>query len=228
MSRKKSEMLMRSPSERKGLVSIAAAVLMLVPGGARGGRRGTSEAIGAILAIAMTLIAGAATWGYVSTQAGTSEAALISNAQNTNNYLGEQYRIIDMTFGSSTQTTFWIYNLGTYTLSVFQVRLYDSAGLINVLYNYTTAGGITTDRVYDLKAAPSYYYSTCRLAGSTYESPKLTSTAVKTTTVQTISLTIPAATANCPSYGQTFNSGTAYTVVVTGLYGNVVTFYGVK
>jgi hypothetical protein len=187
-----------------------------------------SEAIGAILTIAITLIAGAATWGFVRTQAGSSELALQNNASNTNNFLNEQFNVIDMTFGSNTQTTFWLYNVGTLTLSVFQIRLYDSAGLVNILYNYTQSGSVKTDRVFDLKAGAAYLHSTCRLSGSTYESPVVSTSAVKTTNAGTIAITIPAAVSNCPSYGKTFTSGTTYTVVVTGLYGNVVTYYQVK
>jgi len=176
----------------------------------------------------MTVVAGAATWGFVRAEAGLSESALQSNAQNTNNYLGEQFNVIDMTFPSTTQTTAWILNVGTLTYSPFSIRLYDSAGLINILYNYTVSGSVYTDRVFDLRAGASYYHSTCRLVGSTYETPKLSTTTVRTSNSQTIALTIPSTVANCPSYGQTFASGTSYTVVVTGLYGNVVTYYATK
>ena len=53
-----------------------------------------------------------------------------------------------------------------------------------------------TDRVFDLRAGSSYYHSTCRLFGSSYESPTLSTTNVKTTNTQTIALTIPSANAN--------------------------------
>lgn len=192
------------------------------------GRVAISETLGTVLTIAITLIAGAAAWSFVRTQAGASESTLQGNVQNTNNYLGEQYKVIDMTFGSTTSTTVWLYNLGSLTMSPFQIRLYDSAGLMNILYNYTVSGSTRTDRVFDLKAAAAYYHSTCRVAGSSYESPIISTATVKTSNTQTIALTIPPTTANCPSYGQTFASGTSYTVVVTGLYGNVVTYYITK
>jgi len=176
----------------------------------------------------MTLIAGAATWSYVRAQAGSSEGAILGSSLTNSNFLGEQFKVTDMTFASTTQASAWVYNLGTLTLSVFSIRLYDSAGLVNILYNYTQSGSVKTDMVYDLRASSTYYYSTCRLAGSSYETPLISSTTVKSTNVQTYALTIPSAISNCPSYGQTFTSGTTYTVVVTGLYGNVVTFYQVK
>jgi hypothetical protein len=191
-------------------------------------RVAVSETLGVVLTIAITLIAGAATWSFVRTQAAATESTLQGNVQNTNNYLGEQFSVVDMTFPSTTSVTVWVYNLGSLTFSPFSVRLYDSASLINILYNYTQSGSTKTDRVFDLKAGAAYYHSTCRLAGSTYESPTLSTTTDKTTNEQTITLTLPSTITNCPSYGQTFASGTGYTVVVTGIYGNTYTFYEAK
>ncbi len=180
--------------------------------------------VGAVLVIAVTLVAGAAAWSFTRTQAAASEQVLQDNVQNTNNNLGEQFKVFDMTF-TSTKVTVWVDNLGSLTFSPFQIRLYDSAGLVDILYNYTQSGSVKTDRVFDLAASAPNYHTTCRLTGSTYESPTLSTTTVRTTNAQTIALTIPGAVGGCPSYGQTFNSGTAYTVVVTGLYGNVVSYY---
>ena len=195
----------------------------------RGNRRrvAASEAIGAMLAIAMTLIAGAAAWGFVRSQAGNSEGALQSNAVATNNLLSEHFGITTMYFGavtSTTTTTFWVYNTGSLTFQIASVRVYDSAGLINLLYSSTGTGGSKTDQVYDLKSSLS---NQCQTAASSYESPSVTGTTVKVTNQQFYTLTIPPTTSNCPSYGQTFGvagSGTTYTVVVTGIYGNSVTF----
>jgi len=180
-----------------------------------------------MLAIAMTLIAGAAAWGFVRSQAGNSEGALQSNAVATNNLLSEHFGITTMYFGavtSTTATTFWVYNTGSLTFQIASVRVYDSAGLINLLYSSTGTGGSKTDYVYDLKSNLS---TQCKTAASSYESPSVTGTNVKVTNQQFYTLTIPPTTSNCPSYGQTFGvagSGTTYTVVVTGIYGNSVTF----
>jgi flagellin-like protein len=188
-------------------------------------RRAISEVVGTVLTIGITLIAGAATWSFLRSQAGVTENTLQGNVLNTDNYLGEQFKVVDMTFPSTTSATVWIYNIGSLTMSPFQVRLYDSAGLINILYNYTTSGSTKTDRVFDIQASAANYHTTCRLAGSSYESPTISTTTVKTTNAQTITLTVPGVISGCPSYGQTLNSGTTYTVVVTGLYGNTYTFY---
>ena len=181
-----------------------------------------------MLAIAMTLVAGAAAWGFVRGQAGSSEGALQSNAVATNDLLSEHFAIPNMYFGATTSTnvvTFMFYNTGSLTDQIASVRLYDSAGLVNLLYTSTGTGASQTDYVYDLRSTLS---SQCKTAAySSYESPSLTLTTVKTTNWQLYTLTIPPTTSNCPSYGQTFGvagSGTTYTVVVTGIYGNSVTF----
>ncbi len=184
-------------------------------------RRAASELVGVVLAIAITLVAGAAAWGYVRSQASASEGAIQNGNQVTNNYLSEHFNVVDMYFGSSTSATFWVYNTGSVTYQPFSVRLYGSGGNINILFNHTTSGGTQTEQVYDLRSSSA---SKCKTVATSYESPLLTATTVKTSNAQLYTLTIPGAQGSCPSYGATFQSGHTYTVVVTGLYGNVVTY----
>lgn len=181
-----------------------------------------------MLAIAMTLIAGAAAWGFVRSQAGASEGALQNGAVATNDLLSEHFAVVDMYYGTTTSATFWVYNTGSLTFQVQSVRLYDSAGLVNLFYNYTQSGGVRTDRVYDLKSSLA---SMCKTTATSYETPSLIGTTVRTTNEQIYTLTIPPTTSNCPSFGQTFyvgpggvDPGTTFTVVVTGVYGNSVAF----
>lgn len=188
-------------------------------------RPAVSEIIGSVLAIAITLIAGAAAWGYVRTQAATSESALQNNVVGTNNFLNERFSLIDMYFTTSTSTSFWVYNTGSVTLQAFSVRLYDSAGLVNLMFNYTQSGSVRTDYVYDLRSSLT---TKCKTAATSYETPSLTATTVMGTIAQIYSLTIPPALANCPSFGQTFGSGTTYTLVLTGIYGNTAAYSRLK
>ena len=184
-------------------------------------RRAGSEAIGAILAISITLVAGAAAWGYVRAQAGASETALQGNSVNTNNLLSEHFGVVDMYFGTTTSATFWVYNTGSLTYQTFSVRIYSSTTSVNLLYNYTQSGGVKTDQVYDLRSGLA---NKCKTAATSYEAPTLTGTTVKLTNAQFFTLTIPPTSGSCPSFGQTITAGTTYTVVVTGIYGNVVTY----
>ncbi len=175
----------------------------------------------------MTVVSGAAVFGYVNSQARVSEARYASSVGSTNNFLAENFKVIDMYFATSSQLGIWVYNTGSTTFQPFSVRLYDGAALINVLFNYTGTS-MKVDRVYDLKASSTYYYSTCRATGSSYESPTISTVSAYVHNAQLLLLTIPPTTINCPSYGQTFATGTAYSVVVTGVFGNSVTFYQLK
>jgi flagellin-like protein len=184
-------------------------------------RRAASEVIGAILAISITLVAGAAAWGYVRAQAGASETAMQNGAVNTNNLLSEHFGVVDMYFGTSTSATFWVYNTGSLTYQTYSVRIYSSTTSVNLLYNFTQSGGVKTDQVYDLRSALA---NKCKTAAASYETPSLTGSTVKLTNAQFFTLTIPPTSGSCPSFGQTITAGTTYTVVVTGIYGNVVTY----
>ncbi len=190
-------------------------------------RAGISEQLGAVLLIAITVTSGAAVFGYVNSQARVSEARYASSVGSTDNFLAENFKVIDLYFATSSQLGIWVYNTGSTTFQPLSVRVYDSAGLLNVLFNYT---GTSTkvDRVYDLKASSTYFFSTCRATGSTYESPTISTVSTKVQNAQLLLLTIPPTTTNCPSYGQTFATGTAYSVVVAGVFGNTLTFYQLK
>lgn len=189
-----------------------------------------------MLAIAMTLIAGAAAWSFVRSQAGNSEGALQNGAIATNNMLSEHFAVIDMYYstaqasgstcpgapGTTCSAVFWVYNTGSVTFQIQSVRLYDSAGLLNLFYNYTGTGGSKVNQVYDLRSSLA---TKCKTAAASYEAPSLTSQTVRTTNEQAYTLTVPGTASSCPSFGPTpFGVGTTYTVVVTGIYGNSVSF----
>ena len=176
--------------------------------------------------IGITLLVGGAVWSYANSQAGVSEGALGSNVAATNNFLAEKFSVVDMNFPATNQIGFWLYNTGSANLQLFQVRVADSAGLINILYNYTKVGSTKTDYIYDLKSSLA---NKCKTqATSALESTFLSTVNLKIQLGQTITLTIPATQTSCPSYGQTTSSGTAYTVTVVGLFGNSVPYYQVK
>ncbi len=184
-------------------------------------RVAVSETIGAMLAIAMTLIAGAAAWSFVRSQSAVSELALQNGVVGTNNYLAEHFNVIDQYYSAATSTTFWVYNTGALTYQAYSVRFFGPSGTINLLYNYTTnAQGVKTDYVYDLSSSLA---TKCKTAASAYEVPTVSGTDVKSSDAQIYTLTIPGTVTNCPSFGYSLVSGTTYSVVVTGLYGNVVT-----
>jgi hypothetical protein len=184
-----------------------------------------SEVVGALLSLAITVIAGAAVFGYVNTQAGVTENRYAQSVGSAMGSIQEKFVAVDMSFGSSTSVTVWLYNNGQLTLQLTQIRLFDSTGKINLLYNYTISGGTKTNYVYDMLSTLS---TKCKTAASPYESPTISSVSTLTGNTLAITLTIPPLQLGCPSFGQSFQSGTIYTVRVVGYYGNIVSYSQVR
>ncbi|MDG6969467.1 MAG: hypothetical protein JRN05_03745 [Nitrososphaerota archaeon] len=175
-------------------------------------RRGVSELVGSLLAIAITIIAGAAVFGYVNTQAGVSERQLGSGVGSTVNYLQERFVVVDMYFVSSSQVTVYLYNNGNIALSPVEILLYNSGRTLYLTYTASTVAYTT----------PSCGSVT---ATTSYENPLLWSSstssglAISKQAFQAITLALPTCS------GASFSSGTTYVVDVVGLYGNSVTYY---
>ncbi len=203
-----------------------------------GRRVAISEVVGTVLLTAMTLVAGAAIFGYVNGQAGVASQAYGQSVGNSVQYLEEKFAVVDMaaanvTCGTSTCSSFtlWIYNTGKIQLSIFQVRLYDEASpskwSLDLLYNYSTLSGSTVGRVHDLAAGAS----DCAIAATSYVTPALTGSsafAAQIGDVETLQLIVPPSSAvpsgaTCPSFGQLVHTDT-YIATVVGLYGNSVTY----
>jgi archaellum component FlaF (FlaF/FlaG flagellin family) len=151
----------------------------------------------AVLTIVITLVAGAALFGYVNSQAAISENAIgQSNDQNVN-FLNERFVIVDMNFSQknpSTSVSLWIYNNGLVTLNITQVELYSSNRAMDIFYQDNTGS------------------STC----SSQPLPSYALPAPMKHTKLTLSL---------PSGCGAFVSGTSYYVNVQGLYGNKLVYY---
>jgi hypothetical protein len=165
----------------------------------------------AVVTIAITLIAGAALFSYVNSQAGTSENSLgVANAANVN-FLNERFVVADLGFGpGGGSLSFWVYNNGEVGLMVQQVLLYDQGPIHSLYFNFTNGLGTCDQSYVNCAAAPS-------CGGQATISPTIGET------MTLIPPQTPAAqfTMTLPS-GCTFTQNTTYYVVVTGLYGNVV------
>lgn len=203
-------------------------------------RKGLSEVIGTVLVAAMTIVAGAAIFGYVNGQAGTASQAYGQAVGNSINYLNEKFTVVEMSIANVTcgtsscgSFTLWIYNTGVITLSVFQVRLYSpstpSAWHFDLLFNYSAHSGVTTNQVHDIAAGAAG--CTITVTSSNYESPVFFGTgafSAATSSIARVQLTVPPTSstpsgASCPSFGQLAHSDTYYATVV-GLYGNSYTY----
>jgi len=73
--------------------------------GGRGKRLGIAELTGSLLMIALTIVAGAAVFGWAITQAGVSEGSLGQNAANQANYYHESFVVVSIQFSYNTAGT---------------------------------------------------------------------------------------------------------------------------
>jgi flagellin-like protein len=174
-------------------------------------RKGISEVVGSLLAIAITVIAGAAVFGYVNSQAGVSERLYGSSVGGTVQFLEERYTVVQVNYTNSA-VTIWLYNMGQINLSPVQVLLYNNGRSLYVLYNATKVisyqpTGCATVTPPGNKEVPLMWNAKTG-----------TGLSVPIQTVQRLTLTLP-----CTAT-ESFSTGTTYTVSVLGVNGNVVVY----
>jgi hypothetical protein len=184
----------------------------------RGHRRlGLSEAIGAVLTIALTLIAGAAVFSYVNSQALVSEQQLGASSGATNNYLAEQYSVINANYTASS-VSLWLYNSGQVNLQPVEVQVYNTAKTFFVQYSATQVINENNPTGCTVAASTSNENPILYNAAPGANNPSGV-VSIGQGTVGKITLTLP----SCVGYS--FTSGTAYYMTVVGHYGNTVTYY---
>ena len=185
----------------------------------RGRRRGVSEIVATVLTVAITVVAGAAVFGYVNAQAGVAEGQLGQSVGAVNAYLNEQYGVGNINFSNSALSV-WFYNYGGVSLQPVQVQLYNSSRSLFVQFNATKVVNLDNP-------------GGCSVAASSYESPILYNSLTGATNpsgvvdiakgaVASITFTLP----RCLS--ASLSSGRTYYVTVTGLYGNRVTYFEMR
>ncbi|MDA4126284.1 MAG: hypothetical protein OK452_03640 [Thaumarchaeota archaeon] len=183
-------------------------------------RVATSELMGALIMIAITLVAGAAVFGWVNGQAGASENAYGQSVAAGSNYLREHFAPVTSTFSSCsgapkvcTAATFWIFNNGQLSFTLASLEIQSAVGapsFLNIIYTpigFTAynSGGTT------ISCAPS--------------TPGFSVPGNSPIPVSTLS--------SAPAYAITVPSclgvnsivvGQGYVITMTGLYGNVVQY----
>ncbi len=172
-------------------------------------RIAASEAIGTILAISLTLIIGTALFGFVNSQAGTSESQINNAAQGDVSNLQERFVVAQVVY-TSNSVTVDIYNNGQTIDNIVQMVLYNS-----------TAQKI--DISYDANYVTNLNNPTCKQSASSLESPLLgtspSSFSLRTGSISSIKLTLP----SC--YTGSLETGATYYVQVLGQYGNSATYF---
>jgi hypothetical protein len=191
--------------------------------------------------IALTIIAGAAVFGWAITQAGTSEGALGQSAAKQANYYSESFVAVSVQFsynnGVTTsacpssggqnwcnQVSVAVYNNGGVGLTVQSINLvnatYKSAsGSVVPKLSMTLSLASATTGTYNV---PSY---TCGSTSGAGSSESLLSSGVsepiatESTPPTVFTFTLPSSCATT----STILDGALYSVQIVGLYGNVVT-----
>lgn len=208
--------------------------------------RGVSEIIGTMLMIAITLIAGAAIFGWVNGQAGLAEGQYGQSVANNVNYLNEHFEILNAQFPSSSCTgvvparyctvlQVSIYNTGIVALSVKSITITGSVSSVSgtamyVLATQSSTGAYTSSSFSTLiggckSSQYTYTYATTEVISGTTTTVVTSDTATTTAAIPqnmmppaVFTITLPQGFL-CPL----FLDGSNYQVQVLGSYGNVVT-----
>jgi FlaG/FlaF family flagellin (archaellin) len=205
-------------------------------------RVGVAEITGSLLMIALTIIAGAAVFGWAISQAGTSEGALGQNAAQQANYYHESFVAVSVQFSynNGVTTVSCPSSGGQYWCNQVSVAVYNNGGV--GLTVQSIVFGNATDKSASGYVVPklSVSLSLTSAKTGTYNMPSYTcgSTSGVGTPENLLSAGVsePIATQSSPPTVFTFTlpssscattssilDGALYSVQVVGLYGNVVT-----
>ena len=189
-------------------------------------RVAVSELVGTLIMVAITLVAGAAAFGWVNGQAGVSENVYGQSAAAGSNYLREHFAPVTSTFGGTgaggtcsgtlpnrvcTTASFWVFNNGQLAFTLSSLQIQSPKGSPNYLYIVYTATGFTA---YSSPTGP-----TISCSPSTPGFSPTTTVPIGTLSSTPYSVTIP----NCNGVNDIF-VGQSYIITMTGLYGNVVSY----
>jgi flagellin-like protein len=190
-------------------------------------RSGISEFIAALIMIAITLVAGTAAFGWILSQAGTSEQSYGNSVAVGVNFLNERFTLVSQSYttagggacgaGKCTDANFWLYNTGTvsFTLLSIQVKSITTPpdnNAINVVFTRAATGGNATIYINGVRTF-------CLTAtGWNMGVVPLPSSQLSGTPFH---FSMPAACGVLPQIY--LFDGTTYTISLTGLYGNIVT-----
>lgn len=190
-------------------------------------RVATSELMGALIMIAITLVAGAAVFGWVNGQAGSSENAYGQSAAASANYLREHFAPVTSTFTGAggaacsgapkvcTIANFWIFNNGQLSFTLASLQIQSAVGapagnFLNIIYTPTSFTALNSGGT-SLGCAPNT---------PGFSVPGTNPIPVGTLSSSAYSVTIPTSCGGVNS----ITVGQGFVITMTGLYGNVVQY----
>jgi flagellin-like protein len=195
-----------------------------------------SELVGTLIMVAITLIAGAAVFGWINGQAGTSENAYGASVANNVNFLRESFVVVTQTFtglgangacngGISphfqcTGANFWVYNNGQVVFTLSSLRIKNLTDIpsnaanpnpLNLLFYSSCSGSNCGYAAYNK-------LGTATVCSNVSPLPGLTNLAQGTLSNSPYQVSLPS---SCGSQGALYlYDGLSYTFTFTGLYGN--------
>lgn len=186
-------------------------------------RKGVSEIEAAVLTIAITLIAGAALFGWVNDEAASNEQQYGQAVAGSVNFLNERFSVVDMAYPpSSNSITIWVYNDGQIALQISQVTISNTNGscgcemtLVYPGFTTSTATETASNNNFCVESGVTDPIETSDLPPTEPSLPGV-SIAPGSNPVG-ITLVLPA--------GCELSTGSTYSVNVLGLYGNDATYY---
>jgi len=233
-------------------------------------RIAVSEIMGTLLMIAVTLVAGAAVFSWINGQANSSENAYGASVASNVNFLREHFVIVTQSFAASppaatpvacstvggsnpnyecTLLTFWPYNTGQVTFTLYSVRIQNLTDMpsaaanknpLNAVFYPGSASGCSgtsqTCGLVEYNSAGNTAICTVNSAWSSanlgrgfyqFQSPATFVIPAPTSPGQLTSypyeITMPSS-GDCSGAGAQYYlyDGIAYTLTFTGLYGNTI------
>ncbi len=184
-------------------------------------RHGLSEVMAAVITIAITVIAGAALFGFINGQAASSENSLgVANAANVN-FLNERFVVAQVVYDaypSTNEMTVYFYNSGQVTDNFASIVVFAGQNGMDILFNSTKVVFLMpSQKGCDVNGGVQSFEST--LLGNAPGS-----FSVPIGKITSITLTLPSCNLG-PSGSTIFSQGNTYGVKVIGQYGNSVTSY---
>lgn len=182
-------------------------------------RRAVSEIMGTLLMVAVTLVAGAAVFGFVNGQAATSESQYGASVAKNVNYLNEHFEVLNLQSPSADCSK---NPSGVNYCTVLWVSIYNNGAMNDVLNSVTIENDAS---VTEAQIGTSSSGPWCVPFPGCTVSPILQTTTISTgpTVLPTVfAITLPTTLGSCTS-ALCFVVGSHYTVQVLGQYGYVVT-----
>jgi len=165
-----------------------------------------AEIMGTLIMVAITLIAGAAVFGWINGQAGSSENAYGQSVANNVNFLRESFSVVATQVGCNGETcnslNLTLYNRGDVSLNVSSITI-------------ATLPGASPSWSLSFEAS-SHIDDGCLVPAITPNQKNSSNLPVSTLSYVPYELTIPA---TCSQY---MLPGQSYVVTVQGLYSNVI------